>query len=615
VRRLVAFAVAAACLVATPTASAATQRAQFVLSPGARFPERQFVLALPSGIKPFDLQVTENGIPVIPHLRPIGKNQVPLSLAILLDTSDSMRGRPLAAAEDAAETLITEKPARSEVAVFGFAETPYLVHGWSAQPSAFAGSLSDLKPSSGTAIWGAVGMASQSLMGRHGAARAVVLLTDGVDTERGATVSDAVDVARAAHAPVYVVGLPGAHLDRTNLRKLVAGSRGQFIQVRSLGELHQVYAGLAKELRQQFVLTYASQLRGTGRPVTVELRVAGLTARQHYTIPPIHTAAAPRAEGWWSTHQAIEAIAAGVGALVLVIAYLLARPKRANPVRRLRGYGIGAAAAPVEMAAKMPERPRRRAPRPGPSQVWGRFAADVDRGDLGRSPIGVLLLGMTGGTAAAVAAGLATGQPLAIAGGPVIGAIATWAYVTHRASAWYRRFDAVLPDALTVLASSLRAGHSLLQAVDHVAQEADEETAVEWKEVVRQTQLGIPVEDAIDEMTYRVGSKDLAWISVVARVQHQVGGNMAEMFDIVAETVRQRHRLRSQVHALTAQGRMTRWVLTIAPFALGGLLMLMSPNYINGFLDSHIGQAMIVIACCMIVIGSLWLKKIVEIEV
>jgi len=127
--------------------------------------------------------------------------------------------------------------------------------------------------------------------------------------------------------------------------------------------------------------------------------------------------------------------------------------------------------------------------------------------------------------------------------------------------------------------------------------------------------LRVSVEDAIDDMTHRIGSRDLHWISLVARVQHQAGGNMAEMFDIVAETVRARHRLRGQVRALTAQGRMTRWVLTIAPFALGGLLVLLSPFYINGFLGSTPGRVMIAGACCLIVVGSLWLKKIVEIEV
>ena len=133
-----------------------------------------------------------------------------------------------------------------------------------------------------------------------------------------------------------------------------------------------------------------------------------------------------------------------------------------------------------------------------------------------------------------------------------------------------------------MLASSLRAGHSLLQAVAHVAEEADEKSAREWNEVVRRTRLGVSVEDALDEMVVRVGNRDLQWIALVARVQHQVGGNMAEMFDIVADTVRQRQRLREALHTLTAQGRMTRWILTFAPLAIGVMLFLQSPDLHRG---------------------------------
>jgi tight adherence protein B len=585
------------------------------LSPSASFPQRQFTLELPSpDIKPYDVHVTENGIPVIAHLTPIARNRVPLSVAVLIDMSNSMRGRPLSAAIAAVKTLIADKPARSEAAVFGFAGTPYLVHGWSASLDTFDAALASVTPSAGTSIWDAVDMASQSVGERHGASRAIVLLTDGDDTQSAATVIEAANAARSEHARVFVVGLPGAEINRHALEELVAETGGAFVQVQSIDQLRRVYADLATELGSQYVLSYTSQLRGTGRSVDVQLSVAGLTAGQRYTIPPISRTHDVAPGGWWTTDQALALIAGGVALTVLLATYMLLRPKRANYRRRLRGYVLDGG-APAERLVEMPVRPRRSGPRPGPSKVWARYAADVVRAAIGRHPLQILLIGMAAGTAVTGAAALMTGQPLAIPAGPILGAIGAWAFVTRRASEWYRHFDSTLPDALAVLASSLRAGHSLLQAVDHVAAEADERTAPEWAEVVRQTRLGVPVEDAIDEMTHRVALRDLQWISLVARVQHQVGGNMAEMFDIVAETVRQRYRLRAQVHTLTAQGRMTRWVLTVAPFALGGILMLVSPYYISSFLDSTVGRLMIAAACCLIAIGSLWLKKIVEIEV
>jgi tight adherence protein B len=614
-KRLLLIMAILAGLAAAPAQAAQTDSTvRLGLSPGARFPERQFTLDLPAGTEPYALEVSENGVPVIPHLAPIAEHRVPLSVAVVLDTSNSMRGEPLSAAVDAAETLIGQKPSRSEAAVFGFARTPYMIHAWSTQAASFDASLQTISPSSGTSIWDAVGMASQSVGDRHGASRALVLLTDGQDTTSGATLTDAVAAARSVNARVFVVGLPGASGDRASLDRLVAETGGTFIQVRSLGELHRVYASLATELSRQYVLTYSSQLRGTGHPVTVDVRVAGLTAEVQYTIPPIATPAAPEPSGWWATTQAREVIAAVVGILVLGMTYLLVRPKRRDPARRLRGYRLGGAPQPEPLLVAAAPRPRSR-PRPGGRRIWARFAADVDRAELEMHPVRMLLLAMGIGTAVAGGAGLATGHPIAVVAGPVLGAIGAWVYVGHAAAAWYRHFDDQLPDALAVLASSLRAGHSLLQAIDNVAHEADEKTDAEWAEVVRQTRLGIPVEDAIDDMTYRIGSRDLHWISLVARVQHQAGGNMAEMFDIVAETVRQRHRLRGQVRALTAQGRMTRWVLTIAPFGLGALLVLLSPTYINGFLGSTAGRTMIAGACCLIVVGSLWLKKIVEIEV
>jgi tight adherence protein B len=595
------------------SASADAGGARISLQPGAQFPDRQFVVTLPSGAHPYDVHVSENGVPVIPHLVSLNTTAVPVSLAVLLDTSNSMRGKPLTAALDAAQTLIDQKSFRSEVAVYGFSERPYVIHQWATDRSAFQTSLAAVSVTHGTALWDAVTYASQELRGRTGSSKAIVVLTDGADNSSTATAASAAAVARSVGVRVYAVGLPGVRSEATDVQSLVDETGGDFIRVSSLTDLKAVYAGLATRLKQQYQLTYQSQLRGEGKQVTVRLDVNGVSAEQHYTIPPTRAAVVAAPSAWWTGSGALVGIALAVGLVILVSAYLALRPVPISARRRLRRYGQKSAADTISLPDTLPQRPR-------PSTAngnrwWARFVADVDRGEIDLTPMRVLAAGLVGGAVVLGVVGLATGYPVIVLAGPPLGAVAAWVYVGRRAAAWHKTFDAALADSLLVLASSLRAGHSLLQAVAHVAEEADEKSAREWNEVVRRTRLGVSVEDALDEMVVRVGNRDLQWIALVARVQHQVGGNMAEMFDIVADTVRQRQRLREALHTLTAQGRMTRWILTFAPLAIGLMLFLQSPTYIVAFLHDPIGQALLVGAVVLIVIGSLWLKRIVEIEV
>ncbi|HEX5248491.1 MAG TPA: VWA domain-containing protein [Gaiellales bacterium] len=612
-RLLLAVALAAAMLAsATAAATAATAPIGASMDQQARFPERRLLVTLPAGVQPYQVSVTENGVPVIPHLAPVSRSRVPVSVVVALDTSDSMRGAKLRDALDAAQTLIAAKPDRSEVELIGFAAQPETLHPWTADPGASMAALAGVKTSAGTAIWDTVTTAAQQLGSRAGAARVIVLLTDGMDTSSAGTLDEAIAAAERYHAHVDAVGLPGAPATAT-LRHLASATGGEFIQVSSLDQLHGVYAGLAARLSHQYVLTYASQMRGTGHEVRVRVAAAGSSVTTGYVIPSLRRVAAPEAHGWWATRTAVAAVAAVVGLAILLAAYAALRPKPRRASAQLRAWGAPQGGR-TPVAIEMIERPRRTA-RPGSRHVWQRFGADVERGEIGKSPTRVLLVAVTVGTVAAGVAAAVTGVPYVVVAGPLLGALGAWIFVTRRASAWYRHFDEALADHLVVLSSSLRAGHSLLQAVAHVAEEADERTAAEWNELVHQTRVGISVEDALDNMCERVGNRDLQWIALVVRVQHQVGGNMAEMFDIVADTVRQRHRLRAQIQTLTAQGRMTRWILVAAPFGIGGVVFLLSPQYVLQFLADPAGRLMIAIAAVLIVIGSLWLKKIVEIEV
>jgi tight adherence protein B len=608
--------IVSALAVASPAAGA--DRLSLSLAPDAKFPQRELVLTLPPGANPGDVQVTENGVPVTPRIRAVAEDSRPLSVAVLIDTSNSMRGEALTSALNAARTLIAGKPARSEAAVFTFARTPQLAVPWSTQSGGGADALTDVTPSPKTALWDAVVAAGQQLAERDSTTRAIVLLTDGRDNASVADLQSALKVVSGAHVRVFAVGLAGTKLDRADLQKIVNRTGGEFIEVQSADQLKSVYAGLARRLSHQYLLSYASQQRTAGKTVVVRARLGSAVAEQRYTVPEGAAAAPssrPHDDGLLSSNLAVAGLAAAVGAAVLLGAFLALRPLRVAPANRLRKYGPGAPPSTTTATEITPVRPNK--PQVGrwtPSGVWARFNADVERGDIGERP-GRIILGATAASVlAAIVVAVVTQRPLTALVVAPLGPIVAWVYVTRRASSWYAHFDATLADSLTVLASSLRAGHSLLQAIAHVAEEADDRIAAEWQETVRRTRLGVTVEDALDEMVVRVGNRDLQWIALVARVQHQAGGNMAEMFDIVAETVRQRHRLRDQIQALTAQGRMSRWVLTIMPFAMAAMFFVLSPTYLQQ-LYSPLGALLVGIAFVSVIIGSFWLKQITEIEV
>jgi tight adherence protein B len=520
---------------------------------------------------------------------------------------------------NAARTLIAGKPARSEAAVFTFARTPQLVAPWSTDDSDIGDALSGVTPSPKTALWDSVVAAGQQLAGRDTTTRAIVLLTDGRDNASVADLNSALKVVSAAHVRVFAIGLAGANLDRADLQTIVDRTGGEFIEVQSADQLKSVYAGLARRLGHQYVLSYTSQQRTAGRTVIVQARLGSAVVEQRYTVPEGAAVAASSSSagdgGLLGSNLAVAVLAGAVGVAVLLGAFLALRPLGMAPAKRLRGYGPGGPARPSSLPEITPVRPTTPAmSRWTPRGVWTRFNADVERGGITERP-GRIVLGAAGASIlAAIVVAAVTGRPVTAIVIAPLGPIIAWAYVTRRASSWYAHFDSTLADSLTVLASSLRAGHSLLQAIAHVAEEADDRVAAEWQENVRQTRLGITVEDALDEMVVRVGNRDLQWIALVARVQHQAGGNMAEMFDIVAETVRQRHRLRDQIQALTAQGRMSRWVLTIMPFAMAAMFFVLSPTYLQQ-LYSPLGALLIVVAVVSVCIGSFWLKKITEIEV
>jgi tight adherence protein B len=188
-------------------------------------------------------------------------------------------------------------------------------------------------------------------------------------------------------------------------------------------------------------------------------------------------------------------------------------------------------------------------------------------------------------------------------------------YLEMRRKKRLRKFETQLPDVLNLLSGSMRAGFSFAQGLEAVSEEASEPSKRELQRVYAESRLGRPIEDALEDSADRMQSIDLVWAVMAIRIQREVGGNLAELLDTVAATMTERERLRHEIVALTAEGRMSAWVLGVFPPAFAVILYLIQPDYMSTLFNSTIGVMAVVVSAVMAGFGFLWLRKIMAIEV
>lgn len=178
-----------------------------------------------------------------------------------------------------------------------------------------------------------------------------------------------------------------------------------------------------------------------------------------------------------------------------------------------------------------------------------------------------------------------------------------------------QRFETHFPDALQMLASSLRSGRSLLQALEAMVDETSEPVAPELGRALGQARLGRPIEDALEEMARRLGSEDARFVATAVRMQRPIGGNLADLLTLVADTMVERARLRGDVRALTAEGRMSAFVLGILPIVLGVVVYAVDPAYMSVLFHDPLGRSMLAGAAVLAVAGFFWMKRTLEVDI
>jgi Flp pilus assembly protein TadB len=598
---------------------------------GATFPARALVLSVPhtGALRSSQVHISEDGKPVSGAVvRPIadaGAGDFGVVLAI--DVSPSMRGAPLARAMAAARGLAAQRTGMQELGVVTFDRHATVALPLTDDPRAIAAALAR-SPSvgSGAYIYNAMTVAVRQLANAKIAAGAVILLSDGAS--EGArplpgnrvTASAIGAAATAAHAQIYTVGLRDASYTPQRMSLLARAGGGAFIESSS-SQLAGVFKQIEAGLTSRFVVHYRSPAP-LGQRIAVAVKVDGFAqkAMLSYTAPPAPAKPAPQrathSSFWLSTLALV--LASGVAGLLLGVALLAA------VVPRLRRSGLRRRVGEFT-ASVSPE-----APRGAPASTshtllalerllkrtgwWANFETNVEIAGIEHSPVELVASCALTTLAVAVVAGFALGTPVLSVIVLLLGPFALASIVNRRLAKQRDLFAEQLPSSLQEIASTMRAGHSLIAGVGSMAESADEPSRGEWTRVIADEQLGMPLEDAMRPLATRMGSEDIGQVALVAALHTRTGGNMAEVLERVADSVRERAELRRELRALTAQARLSRYVVTSLPIVVAGAIALINPHYIRPLFHTTAGVVLVFVAGALLIAASLVMRSITDVK-
>jgi tight adherence protein B len=197
----------------------------------------------------------------------------------------------------------------------------------------------------------------------------------------------------------------------------------------------------------------------------------------------------------------------------------------------------------------------------------------------------------------------------------LVGAMGPWLYLGIKKSRRLKAFNGQLAETLQLIAGSLSAGLSLAQGLDTVVREGNEPVAGEFRRALAESRLGVQIEDSLDAIGKRMESADFEWIVMAIRIQREVGGNLAELLLKVAATMRERDYLRRQVKTLSAEGKMSAWILGALPFGIFAYVMTVNPDYMQPMLVSPLGWALLGLAAVLMGVGAFWMSRVVKVDV
>ena len=573
------------------------------------------------------------------------------STMLVIDTSGSMGASGMGTVRAAVADFLAAVPKDVKVGVVSFASTSGVDVMPTTDRAKVRREVASLVSKGETALYEGVQDAVEAL-GTKGE-RSIILLSDGGDTvaeleggkgEAATQRAAALNALKRGKVRAEVIAFKSPEGNNAVLQQFAKVGGGSVANAGDRAAAAKAFTAAARTLESQALLDIKRPAGVTGMQNVVVTGTAGgvpFVAKSLVdlgdtapvpapTVTPVVIAQDPMTQDLAAFSALSPAylysalLVLTVGTFLLVLAFMgpAFRSRRRERVSAIEQYGLGRGPAKSRPTSTSPSAISEQIVHMGEKVMEGRESttktmALMDRADLPWRAgewlvlrfVAFVLLGAMGFI-------LFRGhQTLGLVLGLVLGfAIPPFA-LRYLAKRRCRKFEESLPDVLMLVATSLASGFSLLQALDSVAKDAPEPAAKEFSRALAEARIGADVSDALDHMSVRMGSDNMRWATMAIRIQREVGGNLAETLRTTAATLREREMLRRQVRALSAEGRLSAYILIALPIGIFLYSMMVNYDYVSLLWTTTMGLVMLGMGIVAMVIGVFWMRNVVKIEV
>jgi len=562
----------------------------------------------------------------------------PIGVVLLLDTSGSMGGQPIEDAASSALLFMDEMRSIDEFSVVSFADDVTVHSNFTSDRKKLRDSISKIETMGDTSLFDGVYTALDQFKDRNDIKyRYIILLSDGMDTASKYTLKDAINKALKEEVSIYSIALLSSEFNPDNIRNISESTGGEMLEAVSSSDLKELYKTISKKIINQYRISYTS-LWPNAEDIEISIsvgkdKIAGSAETSYenpyYSPAPEEVVIGPERplyltlfdELWM---RIIVYVTIFIAIALLLSAFILFVPARRKSLKEsAKIYGFKVEGKEAEEEYEYEEKGRRgffgwvlgiisrAASRRGYIEY---FDFRLKRAGISIRASEFIALHLIGIIACSIAAYYFSRNIFLTSFVAIIVVLVPFLILNIKSSQRLTRFHEQLPDALQLISGSLKAGYSFNQALRMVVDESRPPLSDEFKRILSEIRVGLPEREALEHVSQRVSSEYFQWVTTAINVQREVGGNLAEVMDTVADTIRERDRVLNRIKALTSEGKLSAIILIILPIVIGMMMFFINREYISLLVTTKVGIIMLTIAGFLLIIGIIWIVKIINVK-